>query len=336
MEPLRIGTLGASRIAPEALFIPASITGDRLVAVAARDKTKATPYAAEHGIERVLEDYRGVIEDPDVEVIYNPLANGLHAPWNSEAMKAGKHVLSEKPSASTAAEAARLLELQQETGMLFMEAFHYRYHPVMERMMELSTSGEIGELRQVDIVMGFPQTDPTDPRWDFDLAGGALMDVGCYAVHGIRTLSGLFGGEPIVDSASAVPDTADDRVDAELSADLQLANGATAHFHSSFLLPEMTFTMKIIGSGGEAFAHNFCKAALDNRITITKDGASTVEHHGDQTSYTYQLQAFARHVRQGDPIHSDARDALAQAIIIDACYTAAGMPLRAESHIPEN
>ena len=189
MEPLRIGILGASRIAPNALFAPASFTGDSLVAVAARDMAKAETYAATHGIARVLQDYRAVIDDPEVEVIYNPLANGLHAPWNIEAMKAGKHVLSEKPSASTAAEAQRVRDVQADTGALFMEAFHYRYHPVMDRMVELATSGEIGTLTHVDIVMGFPLTRPEDPRWNFEVAGGSLMDVGCYAVHALRTLS---------------------------------------------------------------------------------------------------------------------------------------------------
>ena len=333
MEPLRIGILGASRIAPEALFAPASHTGDRLVAVAARDRSKAEAYAAEHAIERVLDDYRAVIDDPEVEVIYNPLANGLHAPWNIEALRAGKHVLSEKPSASTAAEAQRVQEVQRQSGALFMEAFHYRYHPVMERLVELATSGEIGTISHVEIVMGFPLTRPEDPRWNFDLAGGSLMDVGCYAIHALRTLSTALGGTPTVEGASAVLHDVDERVDAELTGDLTLADGVTGHFLSSFYLPEMTFTLQLRGSDGEAFAHNFCKAGLDNRITITRGGESRVEHHGDRSSYTYQLEAFGRHVRQGAPIHSDASDAVHQAMIMDACYTAAGLPLRPESHI---
>ncbi len=333
MDPLRLGILGASRIGPTALFTPAAITGDRLVAVAARDRGRADAYATEHAIERVLSDYRAIIDDPEVEVVYNPLANGLHAPWNIEAMKAGKHVLSEKPSASTAAEAQTVLDVQRTTGVVFMEAFHYRYHPVMHRMMELATSGEIGDLVRVDIVMGFPLTRPSDPRWNFDVAGGSLMDVGCYAVHALRTLSGLRGGEPVVESASAQPHEADDRVDAELTANLTLAGGIPAHLRSSFIVPEMTFTMALEGSRGSAFAHNFCQPALDDRITVTTEGNSVVEHHGTKTSYTYQLEALARHIRDGDPIHSDASDALAQATLIDACYTAAGLPLRPESTI---
>ena len=178
MEPLRLGILGASRIAPDALFAPAAATGDTLVAVAARDRVKADRYASEHGISRVLDDYQALIHDPEVEVVYNALPNGLHGPWNIAALKAGKHVLSEKPSASTAAEAKKVRAVQETTGARFMEAFHYRYHPVMERIVELATSGEIGTLKNVDIVMGFPLDQPDDPRWDFQLAGGSLMDVG--------------------------------------------------------------------------------------------------------------------------------------------------------------
>jgi predicted dehydrogenase len=334
MTPLRIGILGASRIAPDALFAPALLTGDRLVAVAARNRDSAESYARQHGIERVVADYRAVINDPEVDVIYNALPNGLHAPWNIEAMRAGKHVLTEKPSASTAAEASSVLDVQRETGMRFMEAFHYRYHPLMNRMVELATSGEIGTLQHVDIVMGFPLTWPEDPRWSFDLAGGSLMDVGCYAVHALRTLSHALAGTPEVLSGNAVTHEPDDRVDAELTADLTLAPDVTGHFRSSFLVPEMTFTLELQGSQGAAFAHNFCKPGIDNTITLTRAGETTTEHPGEETSYTYQLQAFATHLRSGGPNHSDAADALLQAAVIDACYSAAGLPLRPESRLP--
>lgn len=333
MEPLRFGILGASRIAPDALFTPAAATGDRLVAVGARNKDAAQSYATVHGIERVVQDYRAVINDPEVDVIYNALPNGLHAPWNMEAMKVGKHVLTEKPAASTAAEAMRVLGVQRETGVAFMEAFHYRYHPVMHRLVDLALSGEIGTLQHVDIVMGFPLTWPEDPRWNFDLAGGSLMDVGCYAVHALRTVSSALGGTPEVLSGSAITHGPDDRVDASLTADLTLANGVTGHLLSSFLLPATTFTLELQGSEGTALANNFCKPGLDNSITVTRGSETTTEHHGDASSYTYQLRAFASHVRSATANHSDAEDALAQATVIDACYTAAGLPLRAESHL---
>lgn len=328
MEPLRIGILGAARITENALVIPAQLTGHQLGAVAARSRDRAVEHAAAHGIERVLDSYREVVEDPDIDVIYNPLPNGLHGPWNVEALRAGKHVLSEKPSASNAEEARRVRDVAASSTGRFMEAFHYRYHPVMKRMIELAGSGELGTVEHVEVSMGFPLGNPEDPRWIFDLAGGALMDVGCYAVHGLRSMGAVLGGEPALEQATAVASAHDERVDQELSATLSYPSGATGNFHASFVLPEMAFTMKINGSSGFAFAHNFCIASLDDRISVTVGKEKRVENLGVKSSYTHQLEAFVAHIRDGSPIYSGADDAVVQSEFMDACYTAAGFPLR--------
>jgi len=333
MEPLRIGVLGAARISSQAIVDPARNTGHRLVAVAARDRGRAEQFAADSDVERVLDSYQAVIDDPEVEAIYNPLPNGLHGPWNLRALAAGKHVLSEKPSASNAAEARMVRDAVADSGVRFMEAFHYRYHPVIARMLEIAGSGELGELQDIDVNMSFPLTDPDDPRWNMELAGGAVMDVGCYAIHSLRTLGALGGGEPSVVSASAVEREDIPGMDATVEADVVYPSGLTAHFTTSFVVPEMDFTMRIAGARGDAFAHNFCVSSIDDRITVTSDGATRVEELGKKTSYTYQLEAFAAHVRNGAPIYSDAEDALVQAEFIDAVYTAAGLPLRPTSTI---
>jgi hypothetical protein len=127
-EPLRIGILGAARIAPLSIVEPAAATGHRLVAVAARDASRARAFAAEHGIERVQESYAAVIADHEVEVVYNPLPNSMHAKWNVRAAEAGKHVLSEKPAAMNVEDARRVRDAVAAAGVVFMEAFHYPYH----------------------------------------------------------------------------------------------------------------------------------------------------------------------------------------------------------------
>ncbi len=190
MEPLRIGLLGAARISDVAVIQPADEIGARLVAVAARDPGRAVVFAARHGIERVLNGYQDVIDDPEVEVVYNPLANALHAPWNLRAIAAGKHVLSEKPYASNAHEARTVRDAAKAAGVHCVEAFHYRYHPLMRRMLELAVDGEIGDLVRVEARMLMPPPAAGDLRWDASVAGGGLMDVGCYAVHAIRDLAG--------------------------------------------------------------------------------------------------------------------------------------------------
>ena len=333
MEPLRIGVLGAARISDTAIVGPARTTGHRLVAVAARDRSRAEQFAADSDVERVLDSYQAVIDDPEVEAIYNPLPNGLHGPWNLRAIAAGKHVLSEKPSASNAAEARAVRDAVAASNVKFMEAFHYRYHPVITRMLEIAGSGELGELQDIDVNMSFPLTDPDDPRWNMKLAGGAVMDVGCYAIHGLRTLGAVGGGEPSVVSAAAIEREDIPGMDATVEADLVYPSGLSAHFTTSFVVPEMNFSMRITGSEGEAFAHNFCVSSIDDRIDVTVDGQTRTEEMGKRPSYTYQLEAFADHIRNDAPIYSDAEDALVQAEFIDAVYTAAGLPLRPTSTI---
>lgn len=155
-EPLRIGVLGAARIAELSIVGPARVTGHRLVAVAARDRSRAETFAAEHDVERVLDSYADVIADPEVEVVYNPLANGLHGPWNLAALAADKHVLTEKPSASSTEEAIEVRDAVAKAGTAFMEGFHYLFHPVTRRLHELLDSGELGELRHVETTMVMP------------------------------------------------------------------------------------------------------------------------------------------------------------------------------------
>jgi predicted dehydrogenase len=121
VEPLRIGVLGAARIAELAIVSPARATGDRLVAVAARDRRRAEAFAAQHAIERVLDSYAEVVTDPEVDVVYNPLANSLHAPWNLAAIAAGKHVLTEKPFASNAVEAREVRDAAVAAGVTVLE-----------------------------------------------------------------------------------------------------------------------------------------------------------------------------------------------------------------------
>ena len=150
MEPLRIGTLGAARITPMALTRPAAKRNDAVVvAVAARDRAKADRFAAKHGIAKVHDSYDALLADPTVEAVYNPLPNGLHGKWTIAALEAGKHVLCEKPFTADADEAEAVAAVAARTGLVVMEAFHYRYHPLAHRLREILDSGAIGPVRRV-------------------------------------------------------------------------------------------------------------------------------------------------------------------------------------------
>lgn len=328
MEPVRIGILGAARIAGKAIAEPARITGARLVAVAARDRDRAEVFAAEHGVERVLSSYEDVLNDPEVEVIYNPLANGLHGPWNLAAIAAGKHVLTEKPSASNAAEASQVRDAAKERGVVLMEGFHYVFHPVTRRLHELLAKGELGELRHVETTMVMPPPDDGDPRWSFALAGGAVMDVGCYALHAQRMVAPWAGGLPKVVTARAGERKRIPGIDEWLNADLEFPNGATGAVRTSMAAEEVDFSCRIVGTRGEAFAPNFVLPHHDDRVTVTTNEDTWVEHLGRKTSYTYQLEAFTAHLRNGAPLPIDADDAVDTMELIDASYRAAGLQPR--------
>lgn len=311
-----------------AVIQPSRITGDRLVAVAARHRGRADEYAARHGIERVLDDYQAVIDDPEVDVVYNPLANGHHAPWNLRAIAAGKHVLSEKPYASNAAEARAVRDAAAAAGVHVVEAFHYRYHPLQQRMIELAGSGEIGDVVYVEARMLMAPPPAGDLRWDWDVAGGGLMDVGCYAVHGLRDLAGLMGGDPGVVRARAGELPAHPSIDAWLTADLEYPNGVPARIECSMTHGVLDFSLRIVGSNGEAYAPAFVLPHMDDRIIVTVGTEQRVEELGSRSSYTYMLEALRRLVRSGEPMVTDADDAVVTMQMIDDLYTAAGMSPR--------
>ncbi|MEU0943501.1 Gfo/Idh/MocA family oxidoreductase [Streptomyces canus] len=327
-EPLRIGVLGAARISGASLIGPARATGHRVVAVAARDRARAEAYAAEHGVERVAGTYAELIADPEVEVVYNPLANGLHGPWNLAALAAGKHVLSEKPSASNAEEAAEVREAAAKAGTVFMEAFHYLFHPVTRRLHEVLASGEIGELRHVETMVAIPAPADSDPRWSLPLAGGAVMDLGCYSLHALRVLAPWAGGAPRLVSARGGERAGAPGVDEWLDADLAFPGGATGSARCHMAYDRLEMSCRIIGSHGEAFAPNFVLPHTDDRVVVRTSAGERTERLGTRSSYTYQLEAFADRVRGGAPLPLDPDDAVATMTLIDTAYRAAGFEPR--------
>ena len=227
--PVRIGILGAARIAPTALIKPARGNAEVVVAaVAARDVSNAQAFAAKHGIARVHDSYEALLADPDLDAIYNPLPIGLHGRWTRAALTAGKHVLCEKPFTANAAEAREVAELAAKSGRVVMEAFHYRYHPCASRVDEIIASGELGKLKRVEAEWCFWMPKSSDNRYNYALGGGALMDLGCYAVDMVRR----FGGStPEVVSAQAK--LRGPQVDRVMTAELRFAGGHTGRIHCS-------------------------------------------------------------------------------------------------------
>ncbi|GAC76971.1 dimeric dihydrodiol dehydrogenase [Moesziomyces antarcticus T-34] len=188
--PLRLGILGAANIAPPAVIIPARSHPDVIVsAVAARSKDKATAYAKKHGISHVFDSYDQLINDPGIDVIYNPLPNGLHYEWTLKCIAAKKHVLLEKPSTANEADTKKLFEEAKKANVLVLEAFHYRFHPALHeyayRLHDFMSPQN--PLTEVEAYLNAPGGifPDDDIRFNWKLAGGSLMDTGCYPTSAI-------------------------------------------------------------------------------------------------------------------------------------------------------
>jgi predicted dehydrogenase len=168
------------------------VEGATLAAVASRDLDKARQFAGMFDVPAAYGSYQALLDDPAVEVVYVPLPNHLHAEWSIKALRAGKHVLCEKPLTMVAAEARRVQAARDETGLYCLEAYAYRFNPVVAKAIEVAHSGALGELRSIYAAMSFVM-DPIDPenvRMKPEMGGGALYDVGCYAINAARMIAG--------------------------------------------------------------------------------------------------------------------------------------------------
>ncbi|MEU6788380.1 Gfo/Idh/MocA family oxidoreductase [Nonomuraea angiospora] len=320
---LRIGVLGAARIAPAALVNPGRLVpGVEVAAVAARDRSRAEAFAAKHGIPRIHASYDELIADPALDAIYNPLPNALHASWTIRALEAGKHVLCEKPFTSNEAEAREVAEAAEKSGTVVMEAFHYRYHPLAERMREIVA--ELGELRLVEAWMCFPLPRFSDIRYSLELAGGSMMDAGSYAVHVARLLG---GGEPAVVAARTLERSPG--VDRAMSAALRFPSGASGRVHSSMWSGMLLkIGVRVRGTRGEMRVNNFVAPQFFHRLAYTVDGVSRREKVPGEATYTCQLRVFESAVRTGMGNLTPPADSVANMSVIDAIYRAAGLSPR--------
>jgi predicted dehydrogenase len=226
---LRIGILGAAKIAR--LFVEGVRPSQKVevTAVASRDNERAAAFVRDTGIARAHKSYEALLADPDVDAIYVPLPNNLHAAWSIRAVEAGKHVLCEKPLAASANEARAVFEAARKNRVYLVEGYPYRAQPQTLKMRELLASNEIGRLQMIQASFGFPLSDANNIRMNPDLAGGALMDAGSYPISLIRTVS---GARPI--RVHAIARWSDVGVDLTTLATLEFASGLLAQIACSF------------------------------------------------------------------------------------------------------
>lgn len=320
---IKIGILGAAKIAPPAIIKPAGQRGDcAIVSVAARDVARAETFALTNGIPEVEKNYEALIARSDIDLIYNALPPHRHADLSIAALKAGKAVLCEKPFAMNAAEAARMVQVAAETGGTLIEAFHYRFHPAFERALEIARSGMLGEITEMTAKFSveIPYKEG-ELRHTLAIGGGALMDLGCYPLHWART---LIGQEPVIASAEAVCEH--DNVDLSIQAVLTFPGGARGDISCSMALGVQTeahFELK--GREGTLTMINPLAPHMGHQIKLTRNGETTTETVDAKTTYDHQLAHVIDVIRNDAPPLTGGADAVATMTAIDAIYTAAGL-----------
>ena len=322
---MNFGVLGTAGIAQKA-FLPAIESTDHAVtAVASRNGERARALADEFGIERSYEGYDALLEEAPVDAVYVPLPNGHHAEWTKRAADAGFDVLCEKPLAVDADEAREVVAHCADREVTLVEAFMYRYHPRTERAIELART-ELEDVRAVDAAFKFPLFDrPGDVRLSPDLAGGSLMDVGCYAVSAARQ----FLGEP--DRAYAhTHDSRDAGVDTELAGVLEYDDGTSARVASGFDT-ESVQRYRVEAANGWLEVTDAFDAPSDEHLELEYriDGRHVVETFDPVDQFRLEIDHFAACVEDGREPRTGGEEAIANMEAIDALYesTERGRPV---------
>jgi predicted dehydrogenase len=329
METLNFGILSTASV-NDYSFLPVikKVAGAKLVAIASRDMKKAKQYAKKHGISRAYGDYDSMLADPGIDCVYNPLPISMHMEWSIKALEAGKHVLCEKPIAASEAEARAIADKVAETGKIFAEAFHYRYHPLAGRVEQLVRSGEIGAVKKIESAFGVPIPDKSKVQFRPDLAGGALLDIGCYPVSFARWIADC--------DEAAVTRVECDRtasgVDGSMRATLEFANGIVADIDCS-LVKLIPMYARIIGSEGAIFVlqpftpvYEPGPLHLSVYLLLVRRGMNVRSIRVPSVlTYQCQLEAFRDAVRTGAQPATTAEQGVANMHLIDAIYAKSGI-----------
>jgi predicted dehydrogenase len=328
-ERVRWGVLGCAEIATRKV-IPAMQRSDLcdVVAIASRDAGRAAETADELGIPGHHGSYDDLLADPMIEAVYIPLPNHLHAEWTLRAAAAGKHVLCEKPLALSAVQATEMIAGCRAAGVVFMEAFMYRVHPMWLRVRELVTSGAIGELDAIQVFFSYHNVDPANIRNIAEYGGGALMDIGCYAINVARW---MFDGEP-TDVTGAVRRDPRFGTDVLTSAVLDFG-GRHATFTCSTQI-ESDQRVHLIGTEGRLLVEIPFNIPPDRPTRIVRAAggdppvAPGIEVFEIPTAdpYTVQGDAFSTAVRDGSGVPIPPEDAVGNMAVIERILAASSGP----------
>jgi len=317
MSTIRWGILSTAKIGTEQV-IPAMQKGQycEVTAISSRDIQKAREQATRLGISKACGSYEELIADPDIDAIYNPLPNHLHVEWSIKALQAGKHVLCEKPIGLSSEEGRRLVEAgKQHPELKLMEAFMYRHHPQWQKARQLVNDGAIGELRTINSVFSYFNTDGSNIRNMADIGGGALMDIGCYPISLSRF---IFDAEPqrVSSTVEYDPEFKTDRLSSAL---MDFGRGTSTFTCSTQLVPYQR--VHVFGTKGVVEIEVPFNAPIDRpcRMWLSKGLTDRTEFELDQCSqYTIQGDLFSQAILNDTPVPTPIEDAVANMVVIEA------------------
>lgn len=317
-QRIRIGILGVANIFDRLLPGFAAAQLGHVHAIASRTLERAKHKASEVGIPKAYGSYDGLLADPDVQAVYVPLPNTHHAEWTRRAADAGKHVWVEKPLTPTAPEAQELVEYCRAKGVVLMDGFMWPHHPRTKKIRELIDSGGIGQVQRVASAFTFPlPMDPENIRLKPDLAGGSLLDVGCYPVFGIRW---AFGEEPVRVYATSRYDY---EVDLETSGILWLADGRVGTFDCGFTLP-MRQWLEITGTEGVIRVPEMWLPSEEAAFTVERGGKAEVVRVPGHNQMACMIDEFCRAIVEKRGVQPDADEAVKTLLVLDALAQSAG------------
>ena len=318
-KKLRWGILSTANIGIKSVIpaLQASSNGE-VVAVSSRNQDKAQEVAQKLDISQAYGSYEEMLAS-DIDAVYNPLPNSLHKEWTIKALRAGKHVLCEKPLGVDAQECEEMAAAAQENGVLLMEAFMYRFHPRFAKLTELLAQGTIGELKLVRSTFSFKLDRKGDIRFQADLGGGALFDVGCYCVNASRTLA---GEEPV--SAQAYASWTDTGVDEVLVGALRFPSGVLAQIDCGLALDRREF-LEVVGSEGRLeLADAFTSKHKEALIVEKRQGQEDKTHRVPSADpYKEMAEHFAACALENKPLRYPASEAAANMRTIEALLRSA-------------
>lgn len=291
----RWGILSTANIGRRAMIpaLQASPTAE-VIAVASRDAGRARQFAKELNIPKAFEGYQALLDDPEIDAIYNPLPNHLHKPWSIKAAEAGKHILCEKPLALNPQECREMIAAAEANEVLLMESFMYRHHPRIQAAAKLARSGELGKIKTIESAFTFRLRDQTDIRYQPEMGGGSLMDVGCYCINLSRWMAGR---EPQVVQARAV--WSDTGVDEQVTGLLDFGDGLLAHFDCGF---NQSQRQRAIVAGTDCFMvlrNVFLPGVKETQIHIVKNDGSQIKSFEGVDQYRLITEDFMRAIESG-------------------------------------